>query len=364
MTNSPSLGIQLDAQLSRAGTEKADRIATSEALVIAEQGSFAIGGTVLKNPGSFDPYHPTAAGQTLHGDHAYVFYQRPVRARKLPLVFWHGLGQFSKTWGTTPDGREGFQTLFLRRGFTVYVIDQPRRGAAGRSTVTATVAATPDEQEWFDIFRLGVWPNFFPGVQFPRSDEALDQYFRQMTPDIGPCDIAINTEAVSALLDKVGPAILVTHSHSGGQGWVTAIKNPNVRAIVAFEPGSGFVFPAGEVPPPMASAAGPLKAVGVPLEHFVNLTSIPIVMFYGDHIPEKPERNPGVDFWRVRLAMARLWRDAVNRRGGHVALVHLPEIGIRGNTHFPFSDLNNVEVAELMFRYLEEQQLAGDAHLR
>jgi hypothetical protein len=53
------------------------------------------------------------------------FYQIPDRARKLPLVFWHGIGQFSKTWVTTPDGREGFQNIFLRRRFSVYLIDQP-----------------------------------------------------------------------------------------------------------------------------------------------------------------------------------------------------------------------------------------------
>jgi pimeloyl-ACP methyl ester carboxylesterase len=51
--------------------------------------------------------------------------------RKLPLVFLHGTGQFSKTWETTPDGREGFQTIFLRRRFPVYLIDQRRRGNAG-----------------------------------------------------------------------------------------------------------------------------------------------------------------------------------------------------------------------------------------
>ena len=208
-------------------------VTADQPLVIAEQGSFAAGGTVIRNPGSFDPYHPTPVGQTLHGDHAYVFYQRPVRARKLPLVFWHGLGQFSKTWETTPDGREGFQMLFLRRRFAVYVIDQPRRGNAGRSTVTATVTATPDEQEWFDTFRLGIWPNFFPGVQFPRGAKALDQFFRQMTPNVGPYYVDVNSRAVSALFDEIGPGILVTHSQSGGQGWVTAIRNPNVRGIVA-----------------------------------------------------------------------------------------------------------------------------------
>ena len=41
---------------------------------------------------------------------------------------WHGFGQFSKTWETTADGREGYQNLFLRRQFATYLIDQPRRG--------------------------------------------------------------------------------------------------------------------------------------------------------------------------------------------------------------------------------------------
>ena len=104
-------------------------------LMIQEQGSFAAGGKIVTTPGTFDPRTPTnPAGQTLHGDHAYVFYQIPVNAHKLPLVFLHGAGQFSKTWESTPDGREGFQNIFLRRGFGVYLVDQPRRGDAGRST--------------------------------------------------------------------------------------------------------------------------------------------------------------------------------------------------------------------------------------
>jgi hypothetical protein len=37
--------------------------------------------------------------------------------------------------------------------------------------------------------------------------------------------------------------------------------------------------------------------------------------------------------------------------------VQLPEIGIRGNTHFPFSDLNNLEIADLMSRFLREKSL-------
>lgn len=338
-----------------------------EPLILEAQGSFAVGGTVISTPGTFDPYNQTPAGQTFHGDHAYAFYQIPVNARTLPLVLWHGAGQFSKTWETTPDGREGYQTIFLRRGFAVYVIDQPRRGGAGRSTLPLTITPTPDEQGWFGSFRLGIWPNFFPDVQFSRDPEALNQHFRQMTPNTGPFDIDVVSSAVAALFNKIGPGILVTHSQSGGPGWRTAIKSQSVRAIVAYEPGSNFIFPEGEVPPPMPSSFGPLEALSVPVSEFMWLTKIPIVIFYGDYIPQTPTANPGQDQWRVRLAMARRWRDAVNNRGGDVTVIHLPGIGIHGNTHFPFSDLNNIQIADLMSQWLHEKGLdqyptAKDGH--
>jgi hypothetical protein len=334
-----------------------DAKAHAAPLMIQEQGSFAVGGTVISSPGTFDAARPGAEGRTLHGDHARVFYQVPVNARKLPLVMWHGFGQFGKTWETTADGREGYQTIFLRRRFPVYLVDQPRRGGAARSTVSANISASPDDQRWFNMFRLGRWPDFFPGVQFSRDPEALNQYFRQMVPDTGPFDAKVVTDAVSALFDRIGRGVLVTHSHSGGLGWTVAMKNTNVRAIVSYEPGSGLVFPEGEVPPPMPSATGPLEGVAVPKAEFEKLTRIPIVVYFGDNIPNEPTKNFGEDNWRVRLAMARLWTEAVNRHGGDATLVHLPDLGIRGNTHFPFSDLNNVEIADLMSGFLARKGL-------
>ena len=326
-------------------------------LKIREQGSFAVGGSVITQPGTFNPYNQTSEGQSFHGDHTYVFYQIPVKARRYPLVMWHGIGQFSKTWETTPDGREGFQNIFLRRRFPVYLIDQPRRGNASRSTAPASIDPTPDEQGWFGTFRVGIWPEYFEDVQFARDPETLNQYFRQMVPNIGPINININVDAVSALFTKIGPGILVSHSHSGGMGWLTAIKNQNIKGIVSYEPGSGFVFPDGEVPEPIPMVDGILSASAVPLHDFMKLTRIPIIIYYGDFIPESPMDNPGQDGWRARLEMARLWRDAVNRHGGDVTVVHLPEIGIKGNTHFPFSDLNNIEIADLMSEWLKEKEL-------
>ena len=125
----------------------------SELLVIKEQGSFPVGGTVIQNEGTyngdnFDNFKPYPEGQTYHGDHAYVFYQIPDKAKQLPLIFLHGAGQSSKTWETTPDGPEGLQNIFLRRGFSTYLVDQPRRGKAGRSRVTSTIEPIADEQMW------------------------------------------------------------------------------------------------------------------------------------------------------------------------------------------------------------------------
>ena len=340
-----------------------DAVSTDEAggrgaaLAILEQGSFAVGGTVLRRPGTYDPTRASPEGQSLHGDHAFVTYQIPVGARKYPIAFLHGNQQFSKTWQTTPDGREGFQNLFLRRGFPVYLIDQPRRGGAGRSTLPMALEPALEDQTWFDIFRVGLWPEYFPGVQFPRDAASLDQYFRQITPNTGPFDLQVASDAVAALFGRIGPGILVNHSQGGGVGWFAGIKSPAIRAIVSYEPGSNFPFPEGEVPPPLPSAAGPLAAVGVPLAEFQRLTRIPIVIFYGDYIPEQPTANRGQDQWRVRVAMARQWVQAVNRHGGDASVVCLPDIGIRGNTHFPFSDLNNVEVADEMTRFLAAKHL-------
>jgi len=326
---------------------------------IHEQGSFAVGGTVITNEGVFDPNKPTSGGQTFHGDHAYVFYQVPEKARKYPLVFLHGAGSSKQTWETTPDGREGFQNIFIRKKFSVYLLDQPRRGEAGRSTVAATITPTPDEQFWFTQFRFGIYPDYFPGVQFPKDSAVLEQLFRHGTPNTGSFDAKIVSTAVSTLFNKIGEGVLITHSQGGGPGWLTAVTNKNVKAVIALEPWSGFVFPDGELPAPIKSNGqfGELKGVGIPLEDFNKLTKIPIVIYYGDNIAKEPTTVWNKDHWRAGLEMARAWAATVNKHGGDVTVIHFPEIGINGNTHFLMSDLNNAEVANIMCKWLSEKGL-------
>ncbi|WP_226584465.1 alpha/beta hydrolase [Acuticoccus sediminis] len=328
-----------------------------EPITIIDQGSFAAGGTVIENDGTFDNNSPTSAGQTFHGDHLYAFYQVPQDPRPLPLVFWHGAFQSGRSWETTADGREGFQTVFLRRRFPVYIIDQPRRGRAGNSTVPTELKPTPNDQLFFDIFRIGQWPDYFDGVAFDTGEETLNQYFRAVTPNTGSYDAEVVSDAVSTLFDRIGGGILVTHSQAGGPGWLAAIKNDGVRGIIAYEPGSGFVFPEGEVPDAMPSAAGTLEPVAIPVADFEKLTRIPIVIYYGDNIPDEPTEAFGLDNWRVRLDMAERWVEAINRHGGDATLVHLPEIGITGNTHFPFSDINNLAIADLASEWLAQKGL-------
>lgn len=315
-------------------------------LVIAEQGSFTAGGTVLSD----------SVGNTFHGDHAYVFYQKPVDARKYPLVFVHGTGQFSKTWETTPDGREGFQNIFLRRGFSTYVVDQPRRGRAGRSTEAVTIFPTADEQLWFNRFRLGIWPDYFEGVQFKQDKETLDAYFRQMTPNTGPFDFEIAANGIAAVIDRVGPSILVSHSQGGPVGWLTAMKTNQIKAIVSYEPGGLFPFPPGTNPSDAKTPSGVSESIEIPDKDFEVYTRMPIVIYYGDFLPEHSD-NPEQNYWRLRLDIAKKWAECVNGRGGDVTVVHLPDIGIYGNTHFPFSDLNNLEIADLLSEYLHDKKL-------
>lgn len=317
-------------------------------LQISEQGSFAVGGTILTD----------SLGHTYHGDHAYVFYQKPVHARKYPLVFAHGVGQFSKTWETTPDGREGFQNIFLRRSFSTYLVDQPRRGNAGRSTETVTLSPVFDEEEWFNRFRIGIYPDYFKGVQFCRDKETLNQFFRQMTPNIGSVDFEVYSDAYAALFDKIGPAIFVTHSQGGPVGWRTLLKTDNIKAIVAYEPGGSIPFPKGKVPEEgkILTLSKKTEGIEVSMSDFMKYTEIPIIVYYGDNLPETNER-PELYEWTRRLHLMRKWAALLNKHGGDVTVIHLPEIGLYGNTHFPFSDLNNVEVANHLSKWLHEKGL-------
>lgn len=199
-------------------------------LTIAEQGIFSAGGSVLKSDGTFDVsnYYTSRAGFTLHVDHANVLYQRPARESGLPMVFLHGYGQSCMSYMTTPDGREGWATMFLRKGHSVFLLDQPRRG------------------------------------------EVLNQFFRQMTPDTAmdsahgdqSIDNEVVASAVAATIDEVynrtgKNSILLTHSQGGRAGWNVAEYTEHLAAIIAIEP--------RDAPAPNSEEYNALLKAGIPI---------------------------------------------------------------------------------------------------
>ena len=82
-------------------------------------------------------------------------------------------------------------------------------------------------------------------------------------------------------------------------------------------------------------------------------------MIYGDYIPDQPSEAAGPDKWRSELAMARKFVKAVNDHDGHAELIHLPEIGIHGNSHFLIAEKNNQQLAQLIENWLKKNNLAG-----
>ena len=328
-------------------------------VTIKEQGSFMAGGTVVTSPGEYRDSEPTNFdGETLHGDHAYVFYQKPVKAKKNSIVFLHGYGQSGKSWESTPDGRDGFQNIFLEKGYSTYIVDQPRRGRAGQSTVPRNLTARPDDQLWYNNFRIGQWPNIYDNVSVPRDKESREQFFRQMTPDTGDFDQKVISDAMVKVFEKSGNGVLVTHSAGGGPGWDTAIKSDKVKGVIALEPGT-FPFPKGKLPE-VEKTTSPFPASGYEVSEteFKKLTKIPIVVYFGDNIPTELTDNWGLDNWRIRVNLAKKWEKMMNEAGGDVKVVMLPDIGIKGSTHFMMADLNNREVANAMEKWMKEKGLA------
>lgn len=336
------------------GQESSAETVSSGSLTIAEQGMFSAGGTVTTSEGTFDVsnYYTSREGSTSHVDHANVFYQIPENETGLPIVFLHGYGQSRMGWMTTPDGRDGWSNLFLKMGHSVFLIDQPRRGEAGQTSVAGTISTEPSDQTWYTQFRIGTYLDgaftYNEGSQFPTGDDALDQFFRQMTPDTGMdsvngdqnIDTTVVAQAVAATIDEVyertgKDSILVTHSQGGMPGWETARYTDHIAAIVAIEPG---------------------MAPEVDSEDYQALLdkNIPIAFYYGDYIGEEYTDVPAASMWAMMASTADTFHEAYTAAGGNSTVIHLPDEGITGNDHFMFQDLNNDVIAEHVENWIQE----------
>jgi hypothetical protein len=307
-------------------------------VTIQKQGSFAVGGKVLGD----------ADARSLHCDHGYVDYQIPVNPRRINLVMWHSAA--ATAWLNRWDGGEGYQSIFLRRGYPVYIWDGPRVGRANWGCEEYTYKPVIGrDQGNFLAWRFGAkYPNWFEGVQFPTNDaEAWNQASRARYDEFDTVENAqIQSDAAAKLMDKIGPSVALTNSAGGMRAILTGLKTNNLAGIVMYE-NVGYVYPEGEGPGGPTTGFGPIS---VPLEEFKKLAKIPMQMVWGDNTDK-------VGNYTSAIRMSRLFAEKINKYGGKATVLMLPDAGLKGNTHIPFADMNNVAVADLLSKFLAEHSL-------
>src|SRR5262249_38311892 len=220
------------------------------------------------------------------------------------------------TWETTPDGRMGWDEYFLRKRRAVYVVDQVGRGrsAANAPIINSVrlgktppdrlpVISMPGHEGAWRVFRFGPeYPQVYPNMQFPV--EAAGEFWKQMVPDWNSSLPAPNptVAALSELAVQLQGTVLVGHSQSGLFPFQTAALNAKgIAAIVAIEPGA--------CPDATADVA--------------PYTKTPSLVLWGDYVAPSP-------FWGPRLAACKAFAEAVNKAGGKVENVSLPEVGLKG----------------------------------
>ncbi len=230
----------------------------------------------------------------------FVQYQIPLERRhQYPIVMWHGGGQTGTNFLGTPDGRGGWAGYFLEQGYAVYVVDQPARARSGfftdvygttRRPTTQSVSERFTAPETKRLYPQATLHSQWPGKGIP-GDPAFDQFFASQVEDIADIGVieTLNRDAGVALLDRIGPAILLTHSQSGPFGWALADARPRlVRAVLAIEPNGPPFYDNVTVGPPEWFENGPLaRAWGISR---VPLTYSPAVARPEDLRPARQER--------------------------------------------------------------------------
>jgi pimeloyl-ACP methyl ester carboxylesterase len=325
-------------------------IAFAEDIVLRGMGSFHVGGRIaeisgkpvreiVRVPGGPSSKLDPNGQYQVEQMYAQYFLPRD-RKGKVPLLMWHGGGLTGVTYETTPDGREGWLNMFIRKGWDVYVSDAVERGRSG----FASADIWPGEPIFlpyadpFERFRIGTgegsWDpdptkqKLMPGVQFPV--EAYANYMKQIVPRWLATDDAV-IAAYVALVDKVCPCVLLLHSQGGAFGLKVAEQRPDkIKAIVAVE-----------------------SAGGGNLNKASALKNVPILMVFGDNIDLHPR-------WVAYRKLDLDYAAAVRAGGGKVDVINLPDIGIKGNSHMVMMDKNNGAVADVIQRWLVEQGLISE----
>jgi hypothetical protein len=316
-------------------------------LTIKEQGSFFVGGEYkqVTQPG-FGPNAPPNTGE-ITVNQMYVQYQIPMKGdQHAPVVMVHGCCLSSKTWETTPDGRMGWSEYFVRKDRPVYLADQVSRARSGFDpTAFADVrqGKTPPAQmpnildathqvAW-TVFRFG--PKFgeaFPDQQFPM--QAMDELYKQMIPDLNstlPQNQNPTWTQMAALGVKLKGAVLMGHSESGFFPEQAALIDPSgIKGIVSIEMPCVTGFNAAQIG---------------------TLAKIPTLIMFGDHLGDV---TGGPANWAQSFATCNTFVDQLKKAGGDAEMMHLPALGIKGNSHMLMQDKNSDQLAELVIAWLDK----------
>ncbi|KAK7061361.1 AB hydrolase-1 domain-containing protein [Favolaschia claudopus] len=317
-------------------------------------------------------YVPTGNSTSIAADQMYVEHLTPAKiTRSLPLLFIHGQGMTGTNWLNTPDGRLGWADYFLSKGYEIYIVDQVARARSpwepsvdGPLLPTDTVLV---ESIFTAVERFQLWPQASLHTQWPGNgsvgDPIFDEFFASTVPSLATQSEQAEKikHAGSLLLDKIGPVILVTHSQAGQFGWILADSRPHqVKAILALEPsGPPFVnaivqqgparaYGLTDIPvaykPPISSASDLHQVVvseipGVtciqqakPARKLINLVHIPVLA-----VTSEASYHAQYDNCTVRY---------LREAGVSVEHVYLSEVGIHGNGHMFFMELNNIQIAD------------------
>jgi pimeloyl-ACP methyl ester carboxylesterase len=304
--------------------------------------------------------------------------------RRYPLVLIHGAAQTATNWMGTPDGREGWAEFFCTQGYQVYMVDQPARGRSAWQEGIDGKLRTFDAQTVEKMFTApelhNLWPQAKLHTQWPGDgpkhgqvgDPIFDQFYSsqvQFLVSSAETQTLIQ-HAAAALLDKIGPAIVLTHSQSGPFGWLIADARPKlVKAIVAVEPGG----------PPFEDAvvgtgrSRPWGVTDIPIAYDPPVTDPAQLQIEQQAAPDKPDlvrcwqqKEPPRALANLRnIPVALITSEAsyhapydhctahyLMQAGVKVDFVRLDEHGIHGNAHMMMLEKNNLRIAGLITSWL------------
>ena len=227
-------------QASQGAPEEASRAPepAEPAEPVTRAGYFYIGGRYEK-----------VGDRTVMVGQMFVQSRTPARiTQAYPVVMVHGLAQTGVNYLATADGRPGWVQRFVERGYQVYVVDQVGRGRSGTNPEvygpydrlgTRSLERTHTAPEVYDLYPQAKLHARWPGGAGVQGNAAFDQFFASQVPFLANTQQTeeLVDPALTALLEKIGPAILLTHGQAALFGWALSDARPDlVKAHVSVEP--------------------------------------------------------------------------------------------------------------------------------